>query len=110
MSKKHFLKFNNRNDFISFVEDMRDAFGCPEDWEKFFGFRLECDEDGIELETVKEYAETKCFLYEPCSNEYPVVCYTNFDSNRDRFGDFMIRIFEYISMDKLNKQEEIRNE
>lgn len=50
MSK--FYKINNRDEFISFVEKMRDNFDCPEDWEQFFGIRLKIDEDGNELETL----------------------------------------------------------
>ena len=52
----NFVKLHSRKDLISFIEDVRINFGCVEDWENFFGFRLECDDDGNELETVSEYA------------------------------------------------------
>lgn len=32
-----FIKLNRRSDYISFVEDMRDCFSCPEEWENFLG-------------------------------------------------------------------------
>lgn len=103
MNKERFYKFNNRNDFISFVESMRDSFDCPESWEQFFGFRLMIDDEGNEIESVKDYAEHCCFLFEPCVNEYPVIAYTNIDSGRDRFGEVSIRIFDYISLNELNE-------
>ena len=96
-----FIKLNRRNDYISFVEDTRDYFSCPEEWENFFGFCLECDDDGNELEDIWGYSENNTFATEPLENEYPVVVYCNIDNSTDRFGDFNIRIFDYIPMQKL---------
>jgi hypothetical protein len=99
MSK--FYKINNRDEFISFVEKMRDNFDCPEDWEQFFGVRLKTDEDGNELETLKEYAQEHNIDSEPWSYEYPVILYCNIAYDRDRFGRCGIRILEMESLNNL---------
>ena len=97
----NFIKLNRRSDYISFVEDMRDFFECPEEWENFFGFCLECDDDGNELEDIWSYSKSNKFETEPLENEYPVVVYCNIDNSADRFGNFDIRIFDYIPMKNL---------
>ena len=96
-----FIRLNRRSDYISFIEDMRDCFDCPEEWENFFGFCLECDDDGNELEDIWSYLKSNKFETEPLENEYPVVAYCNIDNSADRFGNFTIRIFDYIPMKKL---------
>lgn len=96
-----FVKLNRRSDYISFVEDTRDCFDCVEDWENFFGFCLECDDDGNELEDVWDYSKYDKFATEPLENEYPVVVYCTIDKGFDRFGNIDIRIFDYIPMNKL---------
>lgn len=96
-----FIRLNRRSDYISFVEDIRDCFDCPEEWENFFGFCLECDDDGKELEDIWSYSKSNKFETEPLENEYPVVAYCNIDNSADRFGNFDIRIFDYIPMKNL---------
>ncbi len=97
----NFVKLHSRKDLISFIEDVRIDFDCMEDWENFFGFRLECDDDGNELETVSEYAKHNSFNVEPCTDEYPIIAYYTFTKENDRFGGFGIEIFDYISVSKL---------
>ena len=96
-----FYKLNNRDEFISFVEKMRDNFDCPEDWEQFFGVRLKTDEDGNELETLREYSQNDCIGTEPLEFEYPVIAYCNIDYRYDRFGKFGVRILEMESLNNL---------
>lgn len=96
----NFVKLNNRKDFISFVDNVRCNFSCAEDWERFFGFALQCDDDGNELETVTDYAKYDTFDTEPCENEYPVMVYHTLKNEFDRFGKFRIEIFDYIPLSK----------
>lgn len=46
----NFYKFNNRDEFISFIEKVKGSFRCAEEWENFFGFSLPTDEEGNELQ------------------------------------------------------------
>ena len=68
-----FIRLNRRSDYISFVEDTRDYFSCPEEWENFFGFCLECDDDGNELEDIWSYSKSNKFETEPIENEEETV-------------------------------------
>ena len=36
MKPVKFYKFNNRDDFLSFVESVRNSFDYAEEWEKFY--------------------------------------------------------------------------
>lgn len=92
-NSKCFAVFNNRGDYISFVESKRNDFSCPEDWERFFGFELSINDEGEETQTVLEYAEHNTFTTEPTA--YPCIAYCNINSNEDRFGKFNIRIFDW---------------
>ena len=56
------------------------------------------DEEGNELETLKEYAEYHDIEGEPWSYEYPVIAYCNFANERDRFGNLKIRVFDMIPL------------
>lgn len=96
-----FYKLNNRDEFISFVESMRESFACAEDWEHYFGFELPIDDEGEELETLTEYARTHSIDEEPQSCEYPVIVYCNFENEYDRFGKVTIRVFDMIPLNNL---------
>lgn len=88
-----FTLFSNRSDYITFVENKRNSFDCPEDWETFFGFELPIDDDGNELETVLDYSEHNKFLTEP--QAYPCIAYCTIEKNKDRFGEIKTRIYDY---------------
>lgn len=92
-NSERFTVFNNRDDYISFVESKRNDFDCSEDWEYFFGFELSIDDEGEETQTVQEYAEYNAFTTEPTA--YPCIVYCNIGSNEDRFGKFSMRIFDW---------------
>lgn len=94
----NFCKFNSRDDFLSFVESVRNSFDCAEEWESFFGFSLPTDEEGNELQSLKEYAEYYDIGNEPWSYEYPVIAYCNFANNHDRFGNLRVRVFDVIPL------------
>lgn len=100
-----FYKFNNRDDFVEFVEDCRTLFSSTEEWEGFFGFELKFDEDtGEDLETVKEYADRKSFYEEPTS--YPAIAFCAIDSTMSRFGVDKIRVFEWVNEKRFNEADE----
>lgn len=91
-----FYKFNDRADFVQFVKSKRDAFDCYEDWESFFGFGLDIDDDGNELETIEEWANRAYFSSEP--NSYPCIAYCTIDISHDRFGKHRAYIFDTVNI------------
>lgn len=94
----NFYKFNNRDEFISFIEEVKGSFGSTEEWENFFGFSLPTDEEGNDLQSLKEYAEYHDIEGEPWSYEYPVIAFCNFADGCDRFGNYHIRVFDVIPL------------
>ena len=92
----YFYKFNNRDEFVQFVKSKRNSFDCPEDWESFFGFRLETDDDGNELETLAEFACRSYFTSEPSS--YPCIAYCVIETGFDRFGKHRRYIFDIVDV------------
>lgn len=93
-----FYEFHDRDEFISFIEKVKSSFGSAEEWESFFGFSLPTDEEGNELQSLKEYAEHHDIGNEPWSYEYPVIAYCNFTDGCDRFGNYHIRVFDVIPL------------
>ena len=99
MYKKNnnFYRFYNRNDFIQFANDIKEDFGCVEDWEYNFGFQLNWNKDtGEILETLDEWSQDKNnrMKYEP--NSYPCTCYYLNETSSDKFGTTKCFIFDYV--------------
>ena len=90
----NFYRFKNRDNFIEFVEHCKYDFSCIEDWENYFGFTLQTDNDGIVLQTVKEYAQSNTIKSEPES--YPCTCFYLHEDECDRFGDVTVSVFDFV--------------
>lgn len=75
----------SKNEMINFIEKVENFFGCPEDYEAYFGFERKWDEDtGDILESVKEYYE-RGGEFKNIPDKYPSVIYfgvADFDGNR----------------------------
>ncbi len=99
MYKKYndFYKFNNRLDFLAFVEDCQHCFGNVEEWEDFFGFGMKYDEDtGEPLETFKDFVDRNGHIVEE-PDSYPAIAFCIIENERDRFGTNRIRVFTYVT-------------
>lgn len=93
----NFYRFLDRNDFMEFVDSVRDDFDSEESWEYNFGFELKWNpETGEILETLEEWLQHKDnkMKYEPES--YPCTCYYLNETKPDRFGDAKCFIFDYV--------------
>lgn len=110
MYKRHnnFYKFNNRNDFIFFVEDCKHDFGCIEDWEDFFGFHMKYDEyTGEPLETFLDFINRSGTITEE-PETYPTIAYYVVDNGGDRWGSYKIRVLNYVTdVDFEDSEEEL---
>ena len=75
----------SKNEMIDFIEKVQNLFGCPEDYESYFGFERKWDEEtGDILESVKEYYE-RGGEFKNIPDKYPCVIYfgvADFDGNR----------------------------
>ncbi len=91
----NFYRFRDRENFIEFVEHCKYDFSCIEDWENYFGFTLQTDNDGIVLQTVKEYAQSNTIKSEPES--YPYTCFYLHEDECDRFGDVTVSVFDFVA-------------
>ena len=78
-------KIESENDMIDFIERAQNFFGCPEDYEAYFGFERNWNEEtGDVLESVKEYYD-RGGKFENIPDKYPCVIYfgvVDFDGNR----------------------------
>lgn len=93
----NFILVRNKDEYIKFINDIKDEFDCVEDWQYYFGFELKYDEDGLPLETIFEYhGEIKY-----CPDSFPAIIYCSFNNERDRFGKFEIRIIDYATFEEL---------
>ena len=94
----NFTYIKDKQDYIQFIDSVKDEFGCVEDWEYFFGFNLKWDEEtGETLETIFEYQGE----IEYCPNSFPAIVYSWFDSGEDRCGNFGIRIVDFATFEEL---------
>ena len=94
----NFIYVKNRDDYIKFINDIQDEFGCVEEWEDFFGFNLKWDEEtGEVLETIFDYQGD----IEYCPNSFPAVVYCNFKKGKDRLGDFEMRTIDFATFEEL---------
>ena len=74
---------NSLDEMVSFVERVQNFFGCPEDYESYFGFERNWDEDtGEILETVREYYN-RGGKFEKIPTEYPCVIRFDWDCEDD---------------------------
>ena len=75
----------SETEMIDFIEKVHNFFGCPEDYEAYFGFERNWDEEtGDILESVKEYHE-RGGEFKEVPDKYPSVIYfgvADFDGNR----------------------------
>ena len=68
-------KIESENEMIDFIEKVQNFFGCPEDYEAYFGFERNWDEEtGYILESVKEYYD-RGGKFEDIPDKYPCVIY-----------------------------------
>lgn len=78
-------KIESENEMIDFIDKVQNFFGCPEDYEAYFGFERNWDEEtGDILESVKEYYD-RGGKFENIPDRYPCVIYfgvVDFDGNR----------------------------
>jgi hypothetical protein len=75
----------SEKEMIDFIVNVENFFGCPEDYEHYFGFERNWDEDtGDILEDVKEYYD-RGGKFENIPDKYPCVIYfgvADFDGGR----------------------------
>lgn len=72
----------DKDEMIKFISSVENFFGCPEDFEGFFGFERKWDENsGYILETVNQYYE-RGGKFDNIPDVYPCVIY--FDEHSDR--------------------------
>lgn len=66
----------SEKEMIQFIENTEDLFGCPEDYESFYGFERKWDEDGTGeiLETTREYYN-RGGKFSEIPDRYPCVIY-----------------------------------
>lgn len=70
---------NSMDDMVTFIEKTKNFFGCPEDYESYFGFERNWDEEtGEILETTREYYN-RGGKFTNIPTEYP--CVIRFDWN-----------------------------
>ena len=94
----NFVYVKNKEGYIKFIDDIRDKFGSIEDWEDFFGFHLNWDEEtGEVLETIFEYQGQ----IEYCPDSFPAIVYWLIDFNKDRFGDYGVKIVDFATFEEL---------
>ena len=94
----HFTYVKNKDDYIKFVDNVKDEFESVEEWEDFFGFNLKWNEEtGEVLETIFDYQGE----IENCPNSFPAIIYHIFDTGRDRYGDFKIQSIDFATFKEL---------
>lgn len=75
----------SENEMINFIENAKNFFGCPENYESYFGFERRWNEEtGDVLESVKEYYN-RGGKFENIPDKYPSVIYfgvVDFDCER----------------------------
>lgn len=66
----------SEEEMIQFIENTEDLFGCPEEYESFYGFERKWDEDGTGeiLETTREYYN-RGGKFSEIPDRYPCVIY-----------------------------------
>lgn len=95
----------SENEMVDFIEKVQNFFGCPEDYEAYFGFERKWDEDtGDILESVKEYY-ARGGEFKDIPDKYPCVIYfgvVDFNGNRghDEKLDWI-----YIGEEEINETE-----
>ena len=71
------------DEMITFIERTANFFGCPEDYESYYGFERNLDEDtGDILETVREY-HNRGGKFENIPTQYPCVIRFNWNCEDD---------------------------
>lgn len=77
----------SEKEMVDFIEKVHNFFGCPEDYEAYFGFERNWDEaTGDILETVQEYY-ARGGKFKDIPDKYPCVVYfgvADFDGMRGR--------------------------
>ena len=77
----------SEKEMVDFIEKVHNFFGCPEDYEAYFGFERNWDEaTGDILETVREYY-ARGGKFKDIPDKYPCVVYfgvADFDGMRGR--------------------------
>ena len=78
---------NSEVEMIDFVQNVEYFFGCPEDYEAYFGFNRQWDMDtGLVLESTKEYYD-RGGSFDKLPEKYPCVVYfglADFENERSR--------------------------
>ena len=94
----NFICVKSREEYIKFINDVKENFDCIEDWERFFGFQLKHDEEtGELLETIFEYqGDIRCY-----PDSFPALIYSTFDNTYDRWGELGIRIVDFATFEEL---------
>lgn len=94
----NFVLVKNKEEYIKFINEVQDEFGCIEDWEDYFGFKLKWDETtGDVLETIFEYQGE----IEYCPDSFPTIIYYLFGKKRDRLGDYGVSILDFATFKEL---------
>lgn len=74
---------SSMDDMVTFIERTENFFGCPEDYEAYFGFERKWDEDtGDILETVRE-CHNRGGKFTNIPTEYPCVIRFDWDCEDD---------------------------
>ena len=95
----NFILVNNKEEYIKFINDTKDNFGCIEDWEDYFGFKLKWDETtGDVLETIFEYqGEIKY-----CPDSFPAIVYSLFEDIEIRYSQTMeAHVVDFVTFKEL---------
>ena len=97
----NFKLVRTKEEYIKFINDVQDKFGCNEDWEDFFGFKLKWNEEtGDVLETIFEYQGELRY----CPDSFPAIVYYLFDNKEDRLGNCGIRILDFTTFEELSTE------
>lgn len=89
----------NKEEYIEFLETLRDNFDCEEDFEDFFGIELAWNEEtGEILEELKDYKG----IIRLVPKEFPSILVYDFDVLEDcRSGDIQLKIFDWLTMNEI---------
>lgn len=87
--------------YKQFIQSTFDDFGCPEEWEDFFDFKLKWNEEtGELLETIEEYQG----IIRNCPESFPCVLWYTNDTEIGMArvgGDLTVRQLDWIGVDSI---------
>lgn len=97
--KYKFIK--SKEEYIGFLETLRDDFDCEEYFEDFFGVKLAWNEEtGEILEELKDYKGTIKLI----PKEFPCILIYSFDTLTDyRYGNIQLKTFDWLTMKDIEK-------